>query len=115
MRRAAHNALTKATVQRYHPTLTKEAIILVSALLANPDNRENHFLRAGASTIMSILYDYSTLKSVDDKAVKDIANFVHLGARAASVGTFLVEFFPWIMHIPQRHRLSPLFQDSLHI
>jgi cytochrome P450 len=35
MRRASHEALTKMAVQRYHPIQTKEATILVSALLEN--------------------------------------------------------------------------------
>jgi hypothetical protein len=114
MRRAAHEALTKAAVQRYYPIQTKEATILVSALLANPENREQHFQRTAASAIMSITYDYPTLTSGKDKAVQDIDRILNWASRA-TVGTSLVEFFPWMIHIPQRstflHNLNIVFKS----
>ena len=106
MRRAAHEALTKAAVQRYYPIQTKEATILVSALLANPENLEQHIKRTAASAIMSITYDYPTLASGLDKVVQDMDRNIHWSSRAA-VGTSLVEFFPWMIHVPQRSTLSP--------
>jgi cytochrome P450 len=106
MRRASHEALTKVAVQRYHPIQTKEATILVSALLANPENRTQHIQRATVSMIMSVLYDYPTLTSAQDKAVQDMDRTMHWAAQTM-VWFLLVEFFPWIMHIPQRSTLSP--------
>ena len=104
MRRAAQEALTKVAVQRYHPILTKEATILASALLTNPENRDQHFQRAAASTMISILYDTPTLTSTQDKALQDINRTVN-----ATVGVVarnsLVEFFPWMIYIPERSRL----------
>jgi hypothetical protein len=105
MRRAAHEALTKVVVQSYHPIQAKEATIMVSALLANPENQVQHIQRAAASTIMSIMYDHPTLASGKDKAVKDMDRLIHGGARAAA-GTSLVEFFPWMRYVPQRSTLS---------
>ena len=101
MRRAAHEALTKVAVQRYHHIETKEATILVSALLANPEDREQHIQRTAASAIMSITYDYPTLTSGKDEAVQEMDRSIHFTSRAAT-GTFLVEFLPWMIHIPQR-------------
>jgi hypothetical protein len=101
MRRAAQEALTKAAVQRYHSTLTKEATILASAVLANPENRDQHFQRATASMMLSILYDFPTLISAQDKAVQDIDRNLHQFLRA---GTSFVEFFPWMTYIPERSR-----------
>jgi hypothetical protein len=101
MRRAAHEALTKVAVQRYHPIQTKEATILVSALLANPEGRVQHIQRTAASTIMSITYDYPTLASGLDKVVREMDKSLHWVARAAA-GTSLVEFLPWMIHVPQR-------------
>jgi len=106
MRRAAHEALTKVAVQRYHPIETKEATIMVSALLTNPENREQHIQRTAASAILSITYDHPTLTSGLEKVVQDMDRRVHQGARAAT-GTSLVEFFPWMIHVPQRSTLSP--------
>ena len=111
MRRAAQEALTKAAVQRYNPILMKEATILASALLTNPENRDQHFQRAAASTMLSILYDIPTLSSTQDKALQDIHRTVN-----ASVGvvarTGFVEFFPWMIYIPQRSRILPTIQKS---
>jgi hypothetical protein len=68
MHRAAHEALTKMAVQRYHPIQTKEATILVSAPLADLENREKYIQRNAAFAIMSITitYDYPTLASGQD-------------------------------------------------
>jgi len=106
MRRASHDALTKAVVQRYYPIQTKEANILVTSLLTNPRDKKQHFLRAGASTIMAILYDYPTLSSAHDKAIEEIGNSVQRSVRTASLGSTLVEFLPWMLHIPQRYKAS---------
>ena len=108
MRRASHEALTKMVVQRYHPIQTKEATILVSDLLANPENRVQHIQRTAASTIMSIVYDYPTLASGEDKTVQDIDRVIHFTARGG-VRTSLVEFFPWMIHVPKRSILCPHF------
>jgi hypothetical protein len=102
MRRAAQEALTKAAVQRYHSTLTKEATILASAVLVKPEDRDQHFQRATASTMLSIVYDFPTLTSAQDKAVQDIDNNLHKFLRA--VGTSYVEVFPWMVYIPERSR-----------
>jgi hypothetical protein len=108
MRRASHDALTKVAVQRYHPIQTKEANILVTSLLTNPEDRKQHFMRAGASTIMAILYDYPTLASAHDKAIEDIDRNIQFITEAMRIGSSLVEFFPCMLHIPQRYWLSPL-------
>ena len=106
MRRAAQEALTGTAVQRYHPIQTKQATILVSALLSNPKNRDQHFQRAAASTMTSILYDFSTQISKQDGALEEIDRTADSFVRAAA-GTSLVEFFPWMMFIPQRYKIFP--------
>jgi hypothetical protein len=113
MCRAAQEALTKVAVQCYHPIQAKEATILASTLLVNPENRDQHFQQATASTMLSILYDFPTLTSVQDKAIQEIDSTVNSSARAA-VGTSLIEFFPWTVYIPQRSRLFSTIQ-RLHL
>ena len=112
MRRASHDALTKVAVQRYYPILTKEATILASALLANPENREQHIQRTTTSTIVSILYDHPTLSSGTDRAVQEIERDLHFAARAGA-GISFVEFFPWMIHVPQRSTISPFGPSHL--
>ncbi|KAI0295618.1 cytochrome P450 [Multifurca ochricompacta] len=82
------------------PYSDKRGQILVSALLDDPQNRHGHFQRAGTSNILSILYDYPTLESANDKAVEDINRSVQWSSQAVS-RTFLVEFFPWMIHVPK--------------
>ena len=114
MRRASHEALSKVVVQRYHPIQTKEATILVSALLESPENREQHIQRTTASTIMSILYDHPTLISGQDKAVQEIDRN-GLSKTRAALRTSLFEFFPWMIYVPERLTVSPQFQHCIHI
>jgi cytochrome P450 len=107
LHRATQAALAKTAVRDYHPTLTKESTILVSALLANPSraDRYGHFQRIGASVVMSIVYGYPTLPSVHDKGVEDIETFNdHVGV-SVDPGRFLVEVFPWMMYIPARSQV----------
>ncbi|KAH9175638.1 cytochrome P450 [Lactarius sanguifluus] len=103
-RRAAQATLSKEAVQEYYPVLTKEATVLVSALLTNSSSsdRTKHFQRAATSAIMSVLYDYPTLISGQDTAIKGIDNYNQRVEYAATPGSFLVESFPWMMYIPER-------------
>jgi hypothetical protein len=101
MRRVAQEALTKAAVQRYHSTLTKEATILASSVLANPEYRDQHFQRATVSTMLSIVYDFPTLNSAQDKAVQEIDRNLQF---LRMVGASFIEFFPWMIYIPERSR-----------
>ena len=109
MRRASHEALSKVAVQRYHLIQTKEATILVSALLTNPENRERHIRRTIASMIMSILYDHPILASGQDKAVQEINENSILRTTRAVFRTSLVELFPWMIYVPERSTVSLRF------
>ena len=101
MRRAAQEALTKAAVQHYHSTLTKEATILASAVLANPEYCDQHFQRATASMMLAIVYDFPTLTSAQDKAVQETDRNLQF---LRVFGTSFVEFFPWMIYIPERSK-----------
>jgi cytochrome P450 len=103
-RRAAQVALSKEAVRDFYPILTKEATLLVAALLTNSPSgdRTKHFQRTGTSVIMSILYDYPTLMSENDTTINEIDNYNKRAAYAATPGNFLVEFFPWMLYIPAR-------------
>ncbi|KAH8987346.1 cytochrome P450 [Lactarius hatsudake] len=100
-RRAAHQSLTKAAVRNYHSILRKEGVLLTSALLADPRALEKHFKRTTASTMMSILYDYPTLRSENEKSVKEA--FAHADRMSESIdpGAYFVELLPWMLHTPE--------------
>ena len=53
----------------------KEAVLLASAILKNPDALDKHFQRSSASAIMSI-YDYPTLKNEHDETITQIHAFI---------------------------------------
>ena len=59
----------------------------------------------------SVLYDYPTLASAEDKAVRDMEKSSHWVAQSA-VWFFLAQLFPWIMHIPQRSTLYLRFNNA---
>src|SRR5579863_4736187 len=104
MRRAAHEALTKRAVQNYYPIQTKEATVLTSSLLSSSAslNLENQFHRLTVSTILSVIYDYPTLESINDPIIETIEDYVLRLSHAIIPGSFYVDIFPWMMHIPKR-------------
>lgn len=103
-RRAAHEGLRKNAARGYHTLLRKEGILLASALLASPraQDLEKHFQRTAASATMSMLYDYPTLETENDKTLSEIHAFIDRLSIAAVPGAYLVDVFPWMMHIPER-------------
>ncbi|KAH9975165.1 cytochrome P450 [Russula compacta] len=101
-RRAAHEMLTKEAVRTYHPVLFKEAIYLTSTILENADVLDKHFKSTSASAMMSILYNYPTIEKEHDNTLAEIHAFVSRVTTASAPGAHLVEFFPWMTHIPER-------------
>ena len=57
--------------------------------------------RAAASSILSIVYDIPTVSSPDDPTVKNINRFMDMFVEYANPGNYLVEFFPWMLYIPE--------------
>ncbi len=117
MSRAAHEALTKRAVQNYHPIQMKESTILVSSLLISSGNfkPDRHFKRLTTSTIMSIVYDYPTIMSEQDPSVERMEKYIDRLSRAAAMGAYLVDIFPWMKYIPERSWRSLLLVVSLLI
>ena len=115
MRRAAHEALTKRVVQNYQPLQSKEATILASTLLSPSAGLDlkKHFHRLAASTILSILYDYPTLKSIHDPTLEKIEEYMLRTSRAALPGTYFVDIFPWMMYITERSGIHSVISHCL--
>ncbi|KAH9975377.1 cytochrome P450 [Lactifluus volemus] len=102
MRKAAHESLSKSTVESFKAPQLDEAILLTKGLLAQPATWDNHLRRTAASMVMSVTYDTPPIVSERDSKVKAVNDFVARLTRAALPGAHLVEFFPWMMHIPSR-------------
>jgi hypothetical protein len=101
-RRAEHEALTKSVIRDYHPTYRKEAIILASSILEKPEDSHRHLERCSASATLSILYDYPTLEDEHDKTITEIHAFINHVSADSAPGAYLVEYLPWMIHIPER-------------
>jgi hypothetical protein len=114
-RRAAHEILTKVVVRDYHPVFGKEAILLASAILDNPDALDKQIQRAAASATMSILYDYPTVENEQDEIITQIHTFIDRMSVASAPGANLVERFPWMLHIPARYGSISLTVSSVHL
>ena len=114
-RRAAHEILTKVVVRDYHPVFCKEATLLASAILKNPDALDKHIQRSSASATMSILYDHPTLENEHDEAITQIHTFIERMSAASALGAHLVELFPWMIHIPERYGLILFIILSDHL
>ena len=95
--------LTKAIVRDYQPIFCKEATLLALSVIENPKALDKHVARASASATMSILYDYPTLEDDHDKMLTDIHAFNDRMTVACAPGAYLVELFPWMIHIPERY------------
>ena len=102
-RRAGHEMLTKVAVRDYHPIFRKEAVLLASAFLKNPDTSEKHILRSSASATMSMLYDYPTIEDEQDETLNRIHEFLDRMSAAAAPGAYLADLFHWMIYIPKRY------------
>lgn len=92
----------KGAARKYYPNHMKEATILTSQVMGNPDEWRKHFQRASGSNIMSVLYDKKPIIRDNDPQVVEIIECASRITNAALPGSYLVEFFPWMMYIPAR-------------
>ena len=101
-RRAINDGFTKSSVKGFNETQIKEAVLLASETLTSPARCDQYFRRAAASSILSVLYGYPTLRSDQDHIVKAINDFAARLFRAAVMGAHLVQFLPWLRYLPSR-------------
>jgi hypothetical protein len=102
MRRAANEGFTKSSVKTFYETQITEAVLLASDLLVGPARWDQHFRRASASLILSVMYGYPTLRSEQDHILVGIKDFSDRLFKAALPGAHLVHSFPWLRHLPSR-------------
>ena len=80
----------------------KEAVVQACDLLAEPARWEPNFRRTAASVSLSVVYGYPALTSEEEEVVRVINNFTARLFSAVNMGAHLVEFFPWLRHLPTR-------------
>jgi hypothetical protein len=104
--------LTKVAVRDYHPIFCKEAILLASAFLKNPNTLEKHILRSSASATMSMLCDYPTIEDEHDETLTRIHEFLDRMSATAAPGAHLADLFHWMIHTPERYIVTYLYHSS---
>jgi len=101
MRKAAHERLNKDASKAFHEAQMAEAVLLAHNWLVDSKQWDHHFRRCNSSTMRSVLYGHVT-RNGSDNAIKALDDFAVRIARATYPGAHLVEFFPWMRHIPSR-------------
>ena len=102
MRKAADEGFSKSSVKRFYEKQMTEAVLLACDFLVKPAQWDKHFRRAAASMILSVVYGHPAITSEQDPTIEAVNDFSSRITRAAYPGTYLVEFFPWMRHIPSR-------------
>ncbi|KAF8505426.1 cytochrome P450 [Russula emetica] len=100
MRKAANEKLNKGSVRVFHEAQMTEAIVQARNLLVDSKQWDRHFRRCAAWTMQSVLYGHASRIHEPDlttEAYNDLAKRISI---AAYPGTYLVEVFPWMRHIP---------------
>lgn len=112
MRRATHEGLSKSASTLYQPAQVAESILLALGILESPSQWHPHVQRASASFTIALLYGSDSvskkgesmesvaLSDATDSRVAEINDFVSRLTSALLPGSHLVEFFPWMKHIP---------------
>jgi hypothetical protein len=102
MRKAANDRLNKDSSKAFHEAQMAEAVLLAYNWLADSKQWDHHFRRCNASTMRSVLYGQATRTHGSDNVIEALEDFSVRIARATYPGAHLVEFFPWMRHIPSR-------------
>jgi len=100
MRKVADEKFSTGSVKAFYDTQIKEAILQACDLIAEPAHWDRNFRRTAASVSLSVVYGYPTLASDQDHIVQVINNFTARLFEAVNMGAYLVEFFPWLRHLP---------------
>jgi hypothetical protein len=102
MRKAANEKLNSSSVKGFYETEMKEAVLQACDLLDEPARWDRHLRRTAASMSLSAVYGHPTLTSEQDHVVVVVNEFAERIFKAVYMGAHLVEFFPWLRHLPSR-------------
>lgn len=102
-RRVGADGFSKSAVQSFYPIQNREAFMLTLSLMNNPIQENlKHFQRHTASIMFSVNYHLPPVESEDDPRVVGIADLLQRLLHEMKPGARLVEYFPWLRHVPSR-------------
>ncbi|KAG8691423.1 hypothetical protein FRC11_004057, partial [Ceratobasidium sp. 423] len=99
-RRITHEVLKPSTHAHNFALFEKETYAMLKRLVADPDNFRNEFRRTVSGEILSTVYGY-TVEDTNDPLVRDTEAAINNFCVAAIPGNFMVNFIPWLKHIPE--------------
>ena len=94
-----HTVTMHSAAVAYQPIQVHESERLLYDLIRAPSRYEDLFERYAGAVIMRLGYG-KTIETGDEPYVKDALRIVHTVERVASPGSYLVDTFPILMHLP---------------
>ncbi|KAH7889030.1 cytochrome P450 [Phlebopus sp. FC_14] len=102
-RKIFHRALgSKNAISSYHAVEEEEARRFLCNMMKHPEDLGHHIRKAAGATILKISHGYSVQQTEGNDPFVDLvdraaANF----SLVASPGTFIVDFMPFLRHLPE--------------
>ncbi|KAJ3521356.1 hypothetical protein NM688_g9026 [Phlebia brevispora] len=110
MRRATHEAFNPRAVEAYRSVQEKHAASLGLKLIHDPQNWDSHIMHSVGASMVTIIYGPQKNVAARDAMVDCINDFVRRLSRASAPGEYLVEAFPFLVHLPDF--LAPWKRES---
>ncbi|KAI3612779.1 cytochrome p450 [Moniliophthora roreri] len=104
-RRFIHQTFNQQASHCLKPIQERETLTLVHGLIQTPENFIQHIRRFAAATILKVTYG-ADVKSVDDVYVQLAERAGTLTVQSGTPAATLVDFFPFLRHIPTWAPLS---------
>ncbi len=102
MHKPSNEKLSASSVKGFYETQMKEAVLQACNLLDDPIQWDRHYRRTAASMTLSVVYGHPTLTSDQDHIVVVINELAERLLGTVFMGAYLVDFFPWLRHLPSR-------------
>ena len=102
MRKAANERLNKGSARVFCEAQMAESVVLACNWLVDSKQWDRHFSYCTASTMQSVIYGHASRIHEPGRTLEAYNDFGKRLSIAAYPGTYLVEFFPWMRHIPSR-------------
>ncbi|EPQ52446.1 cytochrome P450 [Gloeophyllum trabeum ATCC 11539] len=118
-RRYLEEYFRKRRLPNYYATQTREVHRTLFDMLEDPENYQIHFKRLAGGITMMMSYGHE-VKSKDDEFIRIAEKGVATIDAAGAVGAHIVDFFPWLRHIPDWmpgagfKRLPPGTREDMH-
>ncbi|KAF9256203.1 cytochrome P450 [Marasmius fiardii PR-910] len=98
-RRFIHQTFNQQASQILKPIQEKETLTLIRGLMTTPDHFYQHLRRFAAATILKVTYG-ADVTSVDDLYIQLAERAGTLTVQSGTPAATLVDFFPFMRHIP---------------